>query len=248
MPCFARNSGERPRGAGPEAFRPVQFAGLGVPVESEQVAAQAVLHGFDDGEHGVGGDGGVDGRAAARQNLRRRLRGERLAGGCDSLLRDHLRAAVIAALSGQRTPAGSTGSRQSSRWISCGVVYHLHRKVVWRCAYAEGVADQLCATMRSTIPGDPRRPRCPQYKENIAWPSHGQLLLNPLSRKLTAVRGGQLLARRQRRPTLVFDAVAHQKEIAQVAYRIWLERADRPGSPEEDWLKAEAEVRAKYAR
>jgi hypothetical protein len=45
-----------------------------------------------------------------------------------------------------------------------------------------------------------------------------------------------------------FDAVAHQKEIAQVAYRIWLERADRPGSPEEDWLQAEAEVRAKYAR
>ncbi len=45
-----------------------------------------------------------------------------------------------------------------------------------------------------------------------------------------------------------FDVVAHQKEIAQVAYRIWLERADRPGSPEEDWLKAEAEVRAKYTR
>jgi len=44
-----------------------------------------------------------------------------------------------------------------------------------------------------------------------------------------------------------FDAIAHQKEIAQVAYRIWLERADCPGSPEEDWLKAEAEVRAKYS-
>ena len=49
-------------------------------------------------------------------------------------------------------------------------------------------------------------------------------------------------------PAPAFDAVAHQKEIAQVAYRIWLERADRPGSPEEDWLKAEAEVRAKYTR
>jgi len=49
-------------------------------------------------------------------------------------------------------------------------------------------------------------------------------------------------------PIPVFDAVAHQKEIAQVAYRMWLERADRPGSPEQDWLKAEAEVRAKYAR
>lgn len=45
-----------------------------------------------------------------------------------------------------------------------------------------------------------------------------------------------------------FDPATHQKEIAQVAYRIWLERADRPGSPEEDWLKAEAEVRAKHTR
>jgi Protein of unknown function (DUF2934) len=49
-------------------------------------------------------------------------------------------------------------------------------------------------------------------------------------------------------PILDFDPVAHQREIAQVAYRIWIERADRPGSPEEDWLKAEAEVRAKHTR
>lgn len=47
-------------------------------------------------------------------------------------------------------------------------------------------------------------------------------------------------------PVLEYDATGHQKEIAQVAYRIWLERADRPGSPEDDWLKAEAEVRARY--
>jgi hypothetical protein len=45
-----------------------------------------------------------------------------------------------------------------------------------------------------------------------------------------------------------YDPAAHQKEIAQVAYRIWLERADRPGSPEDDWLKAEVEVRARYVR
>jgi hypothetical protein len=45
-----------------------------------------------------------------------------------------------------------------------------------------------------------------------------------------------------------FDAAAHRKEIAQVAYRLWLERADGPGSPEEDWLQAEAEVRSKYTR
>jgi hypothetical protein len=47
-------------------------------------------------------------------------------------------------------------------------------------------------------------------------------------------------------PILEYDPAAHQKEIAQVAYRIWLERADRPGSPEDDWLKAEVEVRARY--
>ena len=49
-------------------------------------------------------------------------------------------------------------------------------------------------------------------------------------------------------PILEYDAAAHQKEIAQVAYRMWLERADRPGSPEDDWLKAETEVRARYVR
>ena len=42
-----------------------------------------------------------------------------------------------------------------------------------------------------------------------------------------------------------FDVAAHHQEIAQVAYRNWLERA---GSSEEDWLKAEIEVRAKYPR
>ena len=45
-----------------------------------------------------------------------------------------------------------------------------------------------------------------------------------------------------------FDAAAHHEEIAQVAYRIWLERADEPGSPEQDWLKAVSEVCAKYTR
>ena len=49
-------------------------------------------------------------------------------------------------------------------------------------------------------------------------------------------------------PTLEYDPAAHQKEIAQVAYRMWLERADRPGSPEDDWLKAEVEVRGRYVR
>jgi hypothetical protein len=40
-----------------------------------------------------------------------------------------------------------------------------------------------------------------------------------------------------------FDAAAHHEEIAQVAHMNWLERA---GSAEDDWLKAEVQVRAKY--
>jgi hypothetical protein len=45
-------------------------------------------------------------------------------------------------------------------------------------------------------------------------------------------------------PIPEFDAAAHREEIAQVAYRNWLERA--AVSPEEDWRRAEIEVRAKY--
>jgi len=40
-----------------------------------------------------------------------------------------------------------------------------------------------------------------------------------------------------------FDLTAHHEEIAEAAYCKWRERA---GSPEEDWLKAEIEVRARY--
>jgi hypothetical protein len=42
-----------------------------------------------------------------------------------------------------------------------------------------------------------------------------------------------------------FDAATHHDEIAQVAYRNWLERT---GSAEQDWIKAEMEIRAKYSR
>jgi hypothetical protein len=42
-----------------------------------------------------------------------------------------------------------------------------------------------------------------------------------------------------------FDVSAHRGEIAEVAYRIYLERT---GSPEDDWTKAEMEVRARHAR
>ena len=42
-----------------------------------------------------------------------------------------------------------------------------------------------------------------------------------------------------------FDPAEHRDEIAQLAYLNWLERV---GSPEQDWIKAEMEVRAKYTR
>ena len=45
-------------------------------------------------------------------------------------------------------------------------------------------------------------------------------------------------------PVPPFEAAAHYEEIAEVAYSKWLERQ---GSKEEDWMKAEAEVRARYA-
>ena len=42
-----------------------------------------------------------------------------------------------------------------------------------------------------------------------------------------------------------YDAAVSHQEIAEVAYRHSLERAGEPGSPVEDWLKAETEVRAR---
>jgi DUF2934 family protein len=45
------------------------------------------------------------------------------------------------------------------------------------------------------------------------------------------------------RPVPQFDSAAHHEEIAQAAYSKWLER---PGFQEQDWLTAEAEVRARY--
>jgi hypothetical protein len=45
-----------------------------------------------------------------------------------------------------------------------------------------------------------------------------------------------------------FNPVEHHHEIAVSAYLIWLERGDAPHSPEENWLQAEQEVRARYSQ
>ena len=68
----------------------------GIPFDGEEVATHAVIHGLDDAHNGVGGNGGVRGGASPRQNLRPGLRGQRLAGGDDTLPGDHHRACLRA--------------------------------------------------------------------------------------------------------------------------------------------------------
>jgi hypothetical protein len=43
-----------------------------------------------------------------------------------------------------------------------------------------------------------------------------------------------------------FQPSEHYAEIAEAAYHLWLGRDGQPGSPEQDWLQAEAEVRRRY--
>jgi hypothetical protein len=59
----------------------------GVVDHREQIAAHTVHVRLDEPQHGVGGDGRVDGMAAAREHLRPRLCGQRRAGGHDAACR-----------------------------------------------------------------------------------------------------------------------------------------------------------------
>jgi hypothetical protein len=45
---------------------------------------------------------------------------------------------------------------------------------------------------------------------------------------------------------LEFNPAEHHHEIALAAYQCWLERGDALGSPEQDWMWAEAEVRRRH--
>jgi hypothetical protein len=45
---------------------------------------------------------------------------------------------------------------------------------------------------------------------------------------------------------VAFNPAEHHHEIAVTAYHLWLERRDAPNSPEEDWFRAEVEVRSRY--
>jgi hypothetical protein len=44
-----------------------------------------------------------------------------------------------------------------------------------------------------------------------------------------------------------FNPAEHHHEIAVAAYHCWLERGGAEGSPEEDWMRGEAEVRRRLA-
>ena len=62
--------------------------GLGGVINCEQIAPNAVHHRLDYSEHGVGGNCGIDSGATTGQDLRSRLRCQRLAGGDDAAARD----------------------------------------------------------------------------------------------------------------------------------------------------------------
>ena len=85
-------------GGGAGGIQTDELTGAGFAVHDEEVAAEAGLHGFDDGEDCVGGDGGIDGRTSLGQYLRSGRGCQRLAGGGDALLGDHHGAAVVATL------------------------------------------------------------------------------------------------------------------------------------------------------
>jgi hypothetical protein len=87
---------ERPgRGAG--RVQPCELLGFGVPIDDEQIAAQAAHQRFGDTQDRVRSDGRVDGRSAARQDLRSSLRRQDLAGSGNPARADDDGAAVAPA-------------------------------------------------------------------------------------------------------------------------------------------------------
>ena len=91
-PRRLNSSGVARCGARPLALRRVHALRFGVVDESEQVAADAVHRGFDDGEDGRGSDRGVEGVAALLEDAQARRRCQGLARGDDAVAREHDRA------------------------------------------------------------------------------------------------------------------------------------------------------------
>ena len=84
-----RQPGRRPAAG----VQPVHGAGLRLVVEDEEIAAEAVAGRLHQADGGVGGNGGVDGVAAALEDLHAGAGRQRLAGGDDAERRRHHRAA-----------------------------------------------------------------------------------------------------------------------------------------------------------
>jgi hypothetical protein len=69
--------------------------------------------------------------------------------------------------------------------------------------------------------------------------------VKPKARKFTTHATAQKVTRARSVPdTVTFDPADQHAAIALLAYRNWQARGDGPGSPEEDWLRAETEFRA----
>src|ERR1700682_5973928 len=69
-PCSLRNSIESPWGANPLELIPVRLPVFRSQTSRKQTPAEPVHHRLDDTHHRIGGYSGVDGRAAAGQDLR----------------------------------------------------------------------------------------------------------------------------------------------------------------------------------
>jgi hypothetical protein len=79
-----------PSGRAARGVEAVELFRLRLVDDGEEVAADAAAGGLHEAERGVGGDGGVDGRAALAQDVEADLRRERLAGADHAVLGDDL--------------------------------------------------------------------------------------------------------------------------------------------------------------
>ena len=80
--------------------QPMQATRRFVPYDGEQVSADSAVVRLDEAQHGVGGDGGVHGRAALFQDVDGGLRSQRMAGRSHAMLA-HRRTARGEGRSGQ---------------------------------------------------------------------------------------------------------------------------------------------------
>lgn len=77
-------------GRPPAGVESVQALCFGVPDQRKQVAADATAGWFNHAEHGIGGNGGIHGRAAPFENFDGHLRRQRLTGAGHAVARNDL--------------------------------------------------------------------------------------------------------------------------------------------------------------